>query len=98
MNMNEDQKWQRLLASSAPAFAGETEPPYGFVTATIARIRAENQQVAEIERIGWRALLASLAALAVAAMVTLTVSFSDRGSDFDPGVRSFVQMERVQVS
>lgn len=98
MNMNEDEKWQRLLASSAPAFAGEAEPPYGFVTATLARIRAENQQMAEIERIGWRALLASLAALMVAVVVTVSVASSDRGSEFEPGVRSFVQMENIQLS
>ncbi len=49
-----------------------------------------------MERIGWRALLASLAALAIAATVTLSMNFADRGGDFDPGVRSLVQMENIR--
>ncbi len=98
MNTREDEKWQGLLLRSASTFVGETEPPYGFVTSTLTRLRAEQVQVKEIERIGWRALLASIAALAVAAVVTISVNFSDRGSDFEPGMRSVVQMENIQVS
>jgi hypothetical protein len=98
MIMNEDEKWQKLLTASASTFAGDAEPPYGFVTATLTRLRTENRQQEEFERIGWRALLASLAALMVAAAITVTVSFSDHGTEFEPGVRSFLQMESIQVS
>ena len=98
MNTNEDKKWAGLLLRSAATFAGEAVPPYGFATGTLARLRAETRQMEEIERIGWRALLASLAALVIAATVTLGLSYADRGTDFDPGVRSLVQMENIQVS
>jgi len=98
MNPNEDEKWQRLLLRSTPAFAGETAPPYGFVTGMLAGLRAEKRQQEELERIGWRALLASLAALVVAAAVTLSVNFRDRGGDFEPGIKTLVQMENIQVS
>ena len=98
MNTNEDKNWHDLLLRSTPTFAGEATPPYGFLTGTLARLRAENRQQEELERIGWRALLASLAALVVAATVTLSVNFSNRGGDFEPGVRSLVQMENIQVS
>jgi hypothetical protein len=98
MNISEDEKWQSLLLRSTPTFTGEATPPYGFITGTLARLRAENRQQEELERIGWRALLASLAALGVAATVTLSVNFTDRGGDFEPGVRSLVQMENIQVS
>jgi hypothetical protein len=98
MNSKEDEKWQGLILRSAPTFAGEAEPPYGFVTGTLARLRAESGQQEEFERIGWRALLASLAALAVAATVTLSVNFRDRGGDFEPGVNSVVQVENIQLS
>ena len=98
MNISEDEKWQSLLLRSTPTFTGEATPPYGFITGTLARLRAENRQKEELERIGWRALVASLAALGVAATVTLSVNFTDRGGDFEPGVRSLVQMENIQVS
>jgi len=97
MNMNNDEKWQGLLLRSAPTFTGEAEPPYGFITGTLARLRTEKRQQEELERIGWRALLASLAALVIAATVTLSVNFRDREGDFEPGVRSLVQMENIQV-
>lgn len=96
--MNTDEKWQSLLLRSTPTFTGDAEPPYGVVTGTLARLRAEKGQQEEIERIGWRALLASLAALVVAATVTLSVNLSDRGGDFEPGVKSLVQMENIQFS
>ena len=98
MNTNEDEKWQSLLVRSTPAFAGEAAPPYGFITGTLARLRVEKREQEEFERIGWRALLASLAALVIAATVTLSVNFRDRGGDFEPGVRSLVQMENIQIS
>jgi len=98
INSREDEKWRNLLSRSLPTFVGEETPPYGFVTATLGRLRAENRQQEEMERIGWRALLASMAALAIAATVTFSLNFSDQGGDFDPGVSSLVQMENIQVS
>jgi len=98
MSVREDEKWQGLISRSASTFAGEATPPYGFITGTLAQLRAEKRQQEELERIGWRALLTSLAALVVAVAVTLSVNFRDRGGDFEPGVRSLVQMENIQVS
>jgi len=98
MNSKEDQIWQGLLARANPTFAGESEPPYGFVTSTLARLGAEKRQQQDLERIGWRALLASLAALAIAATVTLSLNYMNPGNEFEPGVRSLVQMENFQVS
>lgn len=98
MSSKEDEKWRDLLLRSTPTFAGEATPPYGFVTGALARLRAEKRQQEELERIGWRALLASLAALAVAATVTLSVNTGDQKNDFEPGVRSLVQMENIQLS
>ena len=68
------------------------------VTRTLARLRTERRQQAEFERIGWRALPKIFAALVVAATVTLSVNFKDKGGDFEPGVRSAIQMENFQVS
>jgi hypothetical protein len=99
MNPNQpDQIWKNLLAQSAPTFAGEAEPPYGFVTSTLAALRVESRQEREIERIGWRAVMASLAALGVAAALTLTVSLHNQGPDFEPGVRGLVQMDNLPYS
>jgi hypothetical protein len=98
MNSKEDEKWRSLLLRSVPTFAGEATAPYGFVTSTLARLRTEDTQQEEFERIGWRALLASLGALAIAVTVTLSLNFTDRGGDFEPGVRNLVQMENIQVS
>jgi hypothetical protein len=96
--MNTDEKWQKMLAESASTFAGESMPPYGFATSTLANLKTERRQIKEIERIGWRALLASMAALAIAATVTVSVNSRDGSSDFEPGVRSLVQMENISVS
>ena len=98
MNSQEDQKWQNLLLHSAPTFAGETELPYGMVTNTLTRLRAEKRQQEACERIGWRALLASVAALAVTATVTLSVSYMNQGGDFEPGFKGAVQVENIQMS
>ena len=99
MNTNEpDPTWMKLLARSAPTFAGDATPPYGFVTSALAGLRAERRQQRELERIGWRALLASLAALAVAAALTVTLGLRDQNSDFDPGVRSLVQVDNLPYS
>jgi hypothetical protein len=98
MKTREDEKWQGLLLLSGSTFAGESTPPYGFVTGTLARLRAENRQQEQFERIGWRALLASLAALVIAAALTFSSNYRDGVNDFDPGVSSLLQMENVQVS
>jgi hypothetical protein len=97
MNL-QDEKWQNLLRRSTPTFTGDATPPYGFVTATLTRLRLDAREQAEFERIGWRALLASFAALVIAATVTFSVAMNDRGGDFEPGVRGMVQMENIQVS
>jgi hypothetical protein len=98
MNKTDNDTWQKLLALSAPTFAGEATPPYGFVTSTLTRLRAQENQMAACERIGWRALLASLAALAVAVTLTVTLDMRDSSGDFEPGVRSLVQMQNISVS
>jgi hypothetical protein len=65
---------------------------------TLAAQRAESRQQREFERIGLRALWASFAALGVAAAVTLTVNLHQDNTDFDPGVRSLVQVENLPYS
>ena len=95
--MNEDSKWHSLLAQSAPTFAGETTPPYGFMTRTLARLSAEKREQNQFEKISLRALFASLAVLAVTVGVTVGVQLSD-GADLEPGVRSILQVENISVS
>lgn len=92
-----DEKWQALLALSAPTFAGEAAPPYGFVARTLARLKAEKKESELFERIGWRALLASLAVLTVTVGVTLSLPTPDRG-DLEPGVRSLIQLQDIPIS
>ena len=96
--MNTNEKWQSLLLRSTPTFIGEAEPPYGFVTGMLARLKAQKGEQEELERIGWRALLASLGVLVMAATVALSVNSRDRSGDFEPGVRSLIQIENLQVS
>ncbi len=99
MNTNEPERiWINLLAQSAPTFGAEPTPPYGFVTNTLAALRAESRHQREIERIGWRALLASLAALDTAVALTVTINLHEDSSDFDPGVRSLVQVDTLPYS
>ena len=95
-NNNADDTWRNLLAQSAPTFAAEQEPPYGFVTSTMAALRAEHRQQREFERIGLRALWAALAALGVTAVVALSIH--QDSPDFDPGVRGLVQMDNLPYS
>jgi hypothetical protein len=98
MNTSHDEKWQRLLAASAPTFAGEATPPYGFITSTLGRLRGERGQVEEIERIGWRALLASLVATVAVAAIAFGLTLENKSTDFDPGDRSLIQVENISVS
>jgi hypothetical protein len=97
MNEQDDVRWQNLLTMSAPTFAGEEMPPYGMVTRTLARLREETRQRELVERIGLRALFASLGILGLTAAATLGAGYFD-GSDLEPGLNSFVQVENVQVS
>ncbi|MCE0497700.1 MAG: hypothetical protein LV481_07125 [Methylacidiphilales bacterium] len=99
MNTSQDNKWQALLALSAPTFAGEISPPYGFMTSMLAQLRQERQDEQQLVRLCWRAIFASLAALVVAAGVTVSVhGHFNRGNDFDPGMRGLIQMENIQAS
>ena len=99
MNKNDPETtWKNLLASSASTFEPELTPPFGFVTNTLSALRAEQRQERECERIGLRALWASLSALGVAAAVTLAVGLHQDNSDLDPGVRSLVQVENLPYS
>jgi hypothetical protein len=99
MNTNyPDLTWRNLLAQSAPTFAAEATPPYGFVTSVLAGMRAQDRQRREVERIGLRALWAALAALGVAVVVTVSVNMSQDKNEFDPGVRSLVQLDNLPYS
>ena len=101
MNSNthnqDDDKWQALLAQAEPTFAPEEAPPYGFITRTLARLTAENKERELLERIGMRALFASLLVLLAAAVITLDVQFNNR-VDLEPGVISIIQAEYVPIS
>jgi hypothetical protein len=94
---NQDQHWQNLLALSAPTFNGDEVPPFGFATRTLARLREEESRREVVERIGFRALFAAVAVLAVTVGAVVAVESTDRG-DLEPGVRSLIQVENVQVS
>lgn len=99
MNMNEngDIRWQNLVALSAPTFAGDASPPYGFTTRFLAQLHAETRQRELVERIGARALFASLAMLVATLALSLGVDRFNRG-DLEPGLRSIVQVEDIPVS
>lgn len=93
----EDEKWQSLLSRSASTFAGDTTPPYGFLTNTLARLKEEKRLEAEMDKISFRALFASMAALVI--MVGITVSIHlHKSNDLEPGMRSLIQVENVQLS
>jgi hypothetical protein len=97
MNESENVRWQNLLSLSASTFTGEETPPYGFTTRFLAQLRAENQQRELVERIGLRALFASLGVLLLAALVTLGVDHQSQG-DLEPGVRNILQVDNIQLS
>ena len=77
--------------------AGEAVPPYGFVTSTLAQLRATQRQQNALERLGWRALLASLGMLAVVATLTFGMNFESR-SDLDPGITNIIDIGNVPLS
>jgi hypothetical protein len=98
MNDSEQAQWHNLLAMSAPAFAvGETAPPYGFVTRVRARLETESCQREMMERVGLRALLASLAVLILTAAIMIEVNRADR-PDFEPGLGGLLQAADVPLS
>lgn len=97
MNQNEDLHWQRLLALSAPTFAAETTPPYGFTTRFLAQLRAETRQRELFERIGVRAIFASIGMLVLTLGFSVGVKYLGR-TDLEPGLRGIVQVENVPVS
>jgi CRISPR/Cas system endoribonuclease Cas6 (RAMP superfamily) len=97
MSIKEEEIWRALLAQSAPAFAGETEPPYGFTGRVLARARAERQQKNAFERMGLRAIMASLGVVACLGVVTIGLQMQDR-EDVDPAIKSMALVENVQVS
>jgi hypothetical protein len=96
--MKEDQTWRDLLAQSGHTFAGETEPPFGFATRLLAAVREERRQQAALERMGWRAILASLAMVVVAGALTAGLQIAGDPEDPEPGVKSMALVENVQVS
>jgi hypothetical protein len=93
----EDQKWQALLGRSSATFAGDTTPPFGFVTSTLARLKAERKERDLLEFIGLRALFSSLAVLVAVAGFSVGVQLQDR-LDFDPGIKSLIQADDVPIS
>lgn len=97
MKTREDHVWESLLLQSAPAFAGETVPPFGFSTHMLAGLRDQQREEAAWERTGLRAIFASLAAVAGLALVTLAVT-KHESDDIDPAVQSMALVEHVQVS
>jgi hypothetical protein len=97
MNEHDMERWHNLVAMSAPSFAGDMTPPYGFMTKTLADLRAENRQLAVAERIGLRALFAALAVLFATAALTFGMAHLSR-SDPEPGLRTIVLVENVPIS
>jgi hypothetical protein len=98
MNTQDDKHWQSLASLSLPAYTGDGKAPYGLVTRTLARLRDEKRQQEVLERIGLRAILAALAALAITTCVTLTLQWSLNTGDLDPGTNSLMQVATVQIS
>jgi hypothetical protein len=95
MNTREDNVWKSLLAQSATTFDGNLAPPFGLAARVLAGVRETRVQEAAWERIGLRAIFASLVAVAVMTAVTFAKVGHD---DTDAPVRSLAQLENVQVS
>ncbi len=97
-NHPEDNLWNNLVAMSAPAYADAAlTPPYGFATSTLARLRAEERQQELMERIGLRAIFASLGILLLTAAFTFGWEQSHR-SDLEPGLGRILQSADVPLS
>jgi anti-sigma-K factor RskA len=97
MKSPEDNIWQSLLVQSAPTFAGDLQPPFGFVAATLAALRAQARQQAELERVGWRALAGALMTLTAVITLTIGLQMHDR-NDPDPAVQRMVEIDHIAVS
>jgi hypothetical protein len=95
MTSREDIVWKSLLAKSAPAFAAEATPPFGLTTRVMAAMREERQQVAVWDRVGRRAILASLTAVVAIGVLTVVRL---RDNDVDIQVKNLALVETVQVS
>ena len=93
----EDPKWQALLARSAPTFSGDATPPFGFVTSTLARLKAQKKERDLLEFIGLRALFTSLAVLVAVVGFSVGVQLQNR-LDFDPGFKSLIQVDDIPIS
>jgi hypothetical protein len=94
---SEDAKWQALLARSNPTFAGETALPFGFLTSTLARIKAQKREREVFERIGLRSLFAAVVILLVVGGISVEMQLHSH-TDFDPAVRSLLQADDVPIS
>ena len=95
MKSKEDQVWENLLARSASTFNVEPTPPYGLTTRILAAAREQRQQEAVWERVGRRAIFASLATVVGIALITFV---RHDGDDLDPAVKSVALVENVQIS
>ncbi len=92
-----DEKWRAILGMAAPAYAVEAELPYGLVTKTLARVRAQRMEQQTMERTGLRALFAALAILAVAGGITFGLKHH-HGPYMDPGINSIIEEDNVSIS
>ena len=97
MTNSENPRWENLVSLSAPTFAGDDAPPFGFTTGFLAHLREQTEQRAMVERIGLHALFVSLAMLLVTGAVTFGLDHFRQG-DLEPGVRSLIQVDHVQAS
>ena len=95
MNTREDIVWKSLLAQSAATFDGGMTPPLGLAARVLAGVRETRVREAAWERIGLRAIFASLVAVVVMTVVTFAQVGRD---DADAPVRSLAQLENVPVS
>lgn len=94
-NTPDNDKWLNLLQQSAPTFAGEATPPYGFMTSTLARLRTEKRDRDVLEKIGFRALFAAFAILVATAGVTAGMQLQ---AHFNPSLNGFSQTDDSLIS
>jgi len=93
----DDLKWQALLARSAATFAGEEAPPFGFLTSTLARLKAEKRERDLLELIGLRALFTALAVFVAVSGLTIGIQLQHR-IDFDPSLKGIIQAEDIPIA
>jgi hypothetical protein len=99
MNQQENQPWNNLAAMAAPAYAAADDaPPYGFTTRVLAQLGSEQRQQKSMERIGLRAIFASLAILVLTGVVALGLNHSRNNGDLEPGLGRFVQAADMSLS